>query len=260
MPARLIFVSCGQLTEEERNLGQRIKAEIDATEGYHGYFADCVQDLSGLANHILDALRRCAGAVVVLHPRGRVLSEQGQDFGVRSSVWINQELAILAYRQFFEGSNIPILAFKDDLVALEGAMTAFIVNPKPLVDQESVLRELRNWLRNEATKAAPSQQDVFEEKWAVLDPDDREVLAALVAEGGRDVKETSVRRRLVRQHGLDKNRASEVLRKRRLVLSELNLVQLRHNIYDGDEVSLHPTWEWYVRHAVRQSRTRSASA
>ncbi len=50
---------------------------------------------------------------------------------MRSSVWTNQELALLAYRQFFERRTIPILAFKEQTVTLEGAMTAFIVNPKP---------------------------------------------------------------------------------------------------------------------------------
>lgn len=46
MGTRLIFVSCGQLIEEERTLGRRIKAEIDAVDGYEGYFADAVQDFT----------------------------------------------------------------------------------------------------------------------------------------------------------------------------------------------------------------------
>ena len=66
MPDRLIFVSCGQLRPEEKRLGQRIKSEIEATPGFKAYFADAVQDLSGLSAHILDALRRSSGAVIVL--------------------------------------------------------------------------------------------------------------------------------------------------------------------------------------------------
>lgn len=250
MVARLIFVSCGQLTEEERTLGRRIKAAIDAADGYEGYFADAVQDLTGLADHILDALRRSTGAVVVLHPRGHVVTDQGQDWGVRSSVWINQELALLAYRQFFEGIKIPILAFKHDSVSLEGAMTAFIINPKPLGSDEAVVSEVHNWLQNHASQGRPSEQDVFNQKWHTLKADDQLILAALVEEGGHDVKVISVRRRLTERYGIDRNRASTLVRERLSVLTASNLVRLQHNIYNGNEMSLHPTWEWYIRHTV----------
>jgi hypothetical protein len=94
---RLIFVSCGQLRQEENQLGQRIKAEIDATPGFKAYFADTVQDLAGLWEHIFDTVRRCAAAVVILHPRGRIRGADNQHYGIRSSVWKNQEMALLAY-------------------------------------------------------------------------------------------------------------------------------------------------------------------
>lgn len=250
MGDRLIFVSCGQLRPEESRLGQRIKAAIDATAGFTAYFADNVQDLSGLSAHIFDALRRSAGAVIVLHPRGEIRADDGRALGIRSSVWINQEVALLAYRQFFEKRSLPILAFRDLSVTLEGAMTAFIVNPKPSVEEDFVLAEVRKWLTGEAVTGATDEHDRFQQKWDALEADDRAILAALIAEGGRDIKEQSVRRRLIRDHGFEKNRASEVLRKRRIVLSEQNLVQLRHNIYDGDEMTLHPAWEWHIRHAI----------
>lgn len=250
MANRLIFVSCGQLSAEERTLGRRIKAEIDATNGYEGYFADTVQNFAGLADHILDALRRSTGGILILHARGRVVSDQGHDLGVRSSVWVNQELAVLAYRQFFEATNIPILAFKHESVTLEGAMSAFIINPRPLGNDDSVVAEVRNWLATFAPQGRPSEQDVFDRKWETLEADDRLILAALVDEGGHDIKEVSVRRRLTEAHNIDRNRASTLVRERRTVLSTSNLVRLQHNLFDGDEMSLHPTWEWYVRHAV----------
>ncbi len=250
MADRLIFVSCGQLRPEERRLGQRIKSEIDATAGFKAYFADTVQDLSGLSAHIFDALRRSSGAVIVLHPRGEIHADDGRALGIRSSVWINQEVALLAYRQFFERRAIPVLAFSDPSVTLEGAMTAFIINPKPLIDEDTVLTEVRRWLAEEALRGAMDDFAVFQGKWDTLQADDRSILAALIAEGGRDIKEHSVRRRLIDQHGFERNRASEVLRNRRTALSAENLIQLRHNIYDGDEMSLHPNWEWHIRHAI----------
>lgn len=257
MVKRLIFASCGQRTKEERTLGLRIKTEIDATDGYEGYFAGTVQDFAGLAEHILGALRRSTGAVVVLHPRGRVVFDQSQEFIVRSSVWINQELAVLAYRQFFEGIKIPILPFKHDSVSLEGAMTAFIINPKPFGSDEEIVSEVRIWLKNHATQGRPSMQDVFDQKWRKLEADDQLILVALVEEGGHDVKIDSVRRRLVEQYGIDRNRASTLVRERRTALSSLNLVRLKQNIYDGDEMSLHQNWEWDVRHAVARSQPRA---
>lgn len=256
----MIFVSCGQLRPEEKRLGQRIKSEIDGTPGFKAYFADTVQDFSGLSAHILDALRRSSGAVILLHPRGEIRADDGRVLGIRSSVWINQEVALLAYRQFFERRAIPVLAFRDPSVTLEGAMTAFIVNPKPSVDEDTVLAEVRRWLADEAASGAVAEADVFEAKWDALQADDRTILAALIAEGGRDIKEQSVRRRLITHHGFERNRASEVLRKRRIVLSEGNLVQLRHNIHDGDEMSLHPYWEWYVRHAIGLALPRDRGA
>ena len=250
MANRLIFVSCGQLTAEERSLGRRIKAEIDATNGYEGYFADTVQNFAALADHILDALRRSTGAIFVLHARGRVMSDQGHDLGVRSSVWINQELAVLAYRQFFEATNIPILAFKHETVSLEGAMSAFVINPMLLGNEDAVVAEVRNWLVAVAPQGRLSEQDVFDRKWEALEADDRLLLAALIEEGGHDIKEVSVRRRLTEAHNIDRNLASTLVRKRRTVLSTSNLVRLQRNLHDGDEMSLHSTWEWYVRHAV----------
>jgi hypothetical protein len=54
-------------------------------------------------------------------------------------------------------------------------------------------------------------------------------------------------------YGLEKNAASNTLRTRQLILSQTNLIQLHHNIYDGDEISLHPNWAWNVRHEVNKS-------
>src|SRR5271166_5016606 len=151
MPDRLIFVSCGQLTPAEKQLGRRVQATIDSHQGFKAYFADAVQNLASLGNHVFDALRRCAGAVVFLHARG-----DGS-----SSMWINQELAVLAYRQFFESEEIPIIVFKENSVRLEGAMSAFIVNAKPLPDEEVVLAEVRRWLTDEAAKSRRNEHAVF---------------------------------------------------------------------------------------------------
>jgi hypothetical protein len=245
---RLLFVSCGQSTGEEKRLGHVIEEEINATEIFEAYFAESVQSVESLGAHILDALRRCAGAVLILHGRGRVRTENGQEL-VHSSVWINQEIAILAYRQFFEASEIPILVFKEPSVVLEGAMTAFIANPKPLIGVESVASAVRLWLDTEARRGRSDDHEIFQQKWRALSQNDYALIRALIAEGGREVKEATVRRRLGESTSADEKAASRDLPRVLAVLSQATLVQRRHNLFDRDEISLHPKWEWYVRYA-----------
>ncbi len=216
---------------------------IDSRKGFNAYLADRVQSLTTLGNHVFGALRRCAGAVALLHARG-----DGS-----SSMWINQELAVLAYRQFFESADIPIIVFKEASVRLEGAMSAFIVNAKPLADELAVTADVEHWLTDEAAKGRYDEHAVFEQKWAVLRAEDRMILKALIEEGGKHVKEVSVRRRLVESYGLERIAASKTLGTGRLTLSQTNLIQLHHNIYDGDEISIHPSWEWDVRHELNKA-------
>jgi hypothetical protein len=192
MDKKLIFVSCGQLTKEERTLGIRIKTIIDATAGFEAYFAQAVQDFETLGRHVLDAIRRCAGAVVILHDRGVVIGTDGNEWGHRSSVWVNQELAILAYRQFFESQRIPLLAFIDPKVKIEGAMTSLIVNPRPLDTATEIAASVESWLTS--GEFAASSDEAFARKWNQLSDVGRKVLASLLEEGGHNVKETVVRR------------------------------------------------------------------
>lgn len=109
MGKNLIFVSCGQQSDDEKSLGVAIKKEVDATPGFAGYFAQSVHELEAPAPHIFNALQRCAGAVVLLHDRGSFVDRAGKESGRRSSMWVNQEVAVLAYRQFFESRRVPVL-------------------------------------------------------------------------------------------------------------------------------------------------------
>jgi hypothetical protein len=245
MSDRLIFVSCGQLTPTEKRLARLVQDEIDSHTGFRAYSADRVQSLTALCDHVFDALRRCAGAVVLIHARE----------GGRSSMWVNQELAILAYRRFFESADIPIIAFKDNSVTLEGAMSTLIVNANPLGNEQTVVAGVARWLTDEATKGRNDEHAVFTSKWAELQPIDRLILKALIEEGGKNVKESSIRNRLIESLNQEKKTASSALMTRRVLLSKTNFVRLYHNTYDGDEVSLHPAWEWYIRHELGRCKT-----
>lgn len=240
MSDRLIFLSCGQSTVEEKQIGRTIVGAIDSHEGFKAYFADSVQDLTALGNHVFDALRRCAGAIILLHSRS----------GERSSLWINQEIAVLAYRKFLEAADIPILLFKDQAVSLEGAMTALIMNPKPLGPEETILEEVHRWMKNEAVRGRVDEQDIFDAKWGELIPYDHAILKALIEEGcqnGHSVQESSVRHRLKAKS----NTEFSNFKTRRLLLKQKNLIELHHDDY-GEKISLHPSWEWYIRREVRR--------
>src|SRR5262249_22443225 len=152
-----------------------------------------------------------------------------REWGHRSSVWVNQELAILAYRQFFEGRKIPILAFKDPQVKLEGAMTSLIVNPRALGSADSVVEAVRPWLAS-ANFAAVSET-AFEEKWAQLSDADRMIAAALIEEGGREVKEATIRTTAMRLFGMSATAAGEALQNARLVFMNTDLIKFIHNVH-----------------------------
>ncbi len=246
----LIFVSCGQLTEAEKALGVCLKTVIDGTPGFEAYFAETVHDFEALGRHVLDALRRCAGAVVVLHDRGAVLGADGQEWGHRSSVWINQELAILAYRQVFEAKKIAVLAFADPKVKLEGAMTSLIINPRPLGAAEHVASAVRAWLGGGQFGA--TSDEAFVRKWQQLSERARQVLAGLLEEGGHNVKETAVRRAVMRLFNMQSNSASQAIRDAKGEFTKTDLVKLVHDKHSGDELSLHPTWEFHLRRQIAE--------
>lgn len=244
----LIFVSCGQATEPEKNLGVLLKATIEAMPGFEAYFAETVHDLDTLGRNIFEALRRCVGAVIILHDRGTVIGPESEEWGHRSSVWINQELAILAYRQFFEEKNIPVLTFTDPEVILEGAMTSLIVNPAPLGPDQEVASAVTLWLTESQFGAV--SDEAFQRKWGQLSEPARRVVAGLLEEGGRRVKETAVRQVVRRLFNIDSNQASEMMRKARLEFINTDLVKLIQNIHSGNELSVHPTWEFSLRREI----------
>ncbi len=258
MEKNLIFVSCGQATEQEKTVGVHVKTMIDASPSLEAYFAETVHDLDALGRNIFDALYRCAGAVIIMHDRGRVIDPGGQEWGHRSSVWINQELAILAYRQFFEGKPIPVLVFVDPEVKLEGAMTSLIVNPYPSILVEDVIPIIKAWLAENRFDSV--SDEAFQQKWAQLSDLTREVVACLIGEGGLNVKEAVVRSAMKRVYSVDKNEASEALRKAKIEFVNTGLVNLIPNIHSGHELSLHPTWKFaLVRAMAKWSETSDRS-
>ncbi len=254
MTDKLIFVSCGQQTAEEKRLGTSAKELVDSKAGYKAYFAEYVQSLDALAINIFEGIRKCSGLISFFHERGLVTTHADKEWGYRSSVWVNQEIAILAYRRQFEGIEIPILVFKDEKVRLEGAMTSLIVNPIPIKSDSEILDQIDSWLNSTDFPFSGSATDArFFSKWGKLSAMSHQVISALLEEGGTNVKESSIRVCLRESYGMGKNEASKAIQDARLEFINTDLVKLIHNIHSGDEMSINLTWEWHIAREVSKS-------
>jgi hypothetical protein len=240
-----IFISCGQASESEKATGILLQSLVDAEPGFRAYFAETVQNLEALASHVLKGIQECAGAIVVLQDRGVVVQPDGTEWGRRSSVWVNQEVAILAYRQFFESTPLPVLAFIERQVKLEGAMTALIVNPRPLPPVAQLPEAVKGWLRS--APFSDSNNEVFTQMWQEMTQGAKRVIAVLFEHGGRNVKEATIRRGLARRFGVDPNSADTMLRDAKLQFMNNSVVQLIPNQRTGDELSANSTWEYELR-------------
>lgn len=145
MTQPLIFISCGQYDQAERNLGEEI-AEIVRKSGFTPFFAQDVQDLNGLDTNILNALRDCVGFITVLHPRGEITRPDNSTL-TRASVWIEQEIAIVTYIQRVEGRQIPTIAFKHESVDREGIRDVIQLNPINFKHESEIVVTLRERLK-----------------------------------------------------------------------------------------------------------------
>ena len=116
--SNLIFVSCGQYSTAEKELGKQICTMVRTLTKCEPFFAEDVHDLNGLDANILNALHDCVGFITVMHPRGEI--KRTKDTIVRASVWIEQEIAIATYIHRIEKRSLPIIAFKHKSVSREG--------------------------------------------------------------------------------------------------------------------------------------------
>jgi hypothetical protein len=136
-----IFISCGQYTEAEKRLGRQIAEMVKDLTNLEPFFAEDVQDLNGLDDNILKALRDCVGFITVLHPRGDITRPDGSNL-TRASIWIEQEIAIATYIQRVENRPLPIIAFKHKSVGREGLRELLHLNPIDFENEAEVLEAL----------------------------------------------------------------------------------------------------------------------
>jgi hypothetical protein len=119
MPAR-VFISCGQATDEERNVSSQLEAWFHS-KGYDPYVAIQLQTIGDLNAGIIGALKASDYYIFVNFPREKIVV--GKKECRRGSLYSHQELAI-AYAFGFE--HFLVVNHKD--VMDEGVQKSIVSN------------------------------------------------------------------------------------------------------------------------------------
>lgn len=136
-----IFISCGQRTGSEIQLGRAIVGLVEKLTGRRAYFADTVNSMQGLTSNIFNALHNSAGFIGVMHRRG----ETGQG-AFRGSVWVEQEIAIAAFMVQTLALELPSRAYIETGIQREGVRGFIHLNPVTFESDDEILRDLEQWL------------------------------------------------------------------------------------------------------------------
>ncbi len=192
MSRKRIFVSCGQLTDDEKALGKQVINVIAATGRMEGFFANEAHDATDLNSSLFRELQSCDGFVAIIQSRGKVRS-QGRPAVTRGSVWIHQEIAILFYRSFLLGRPVPMRIYMEKSIAHEGLTQFSMINPRDFEENNGLLSDLRTWISGptfEETPVLARREDIFrrltanyeDHHWLLL-----EIVAANSSESGARV-------------------------------------------------------------------------
>jgi hypothetical protein len=144
MHKAIIFVSCGQRTEDEKRLGSEICELVTSTGAFTPFFAQEQSDLNGLHDNIMGALERAVGFIAVMHPRGNVVIPGTGDLLItRASVWVEQEIAIAAFINRGRKQKIPTAVYCHKTVGREGMRDLLHINPVEFEHNDEVIGHLR---------------------------------------------------------------------------------------------------------------------
>jgi len=142
----LVFVGCGQTTPEERALGKAIFEIVQEDGRYEPYFAENQSSLDGVTQNILARLVEAEAFVAILHPRGDVaipsLTSPTAHF-TRASVWIEQEIAILATLAQMYRKQVRFQLYARKGVAREGLRLFVMSNPVEFESEAEVVEHFR---------------------------------------------------------------------------------------------------------------------
>lgn len=138
-----VFISCGQRTQEERELGQQIAKLVKKMTGLEGYFAEYQTSLEGLTANIFNSLYESAAFIAVMHRRDGLMPDGAN---CRGSVWIEQEIAVASFMVQTLGISLPSRAYIQEGIPLEGVRGYIILNPITFNANANILDDLESWL------------------------------------------------------------------------------------------------------------------
>jgi len=151
----LVFISCGQFTEEEISLGKSVEALIRNETTFDPYFAEQQNSLDGLTTNILSNINRSSGLIAIMHHRGEVDTPHGHV--IRGSVWVEQEIAIASFIQQVLGRRIEVALYIQRGIVREGIRQQLRLKPVEFDQSDEVLADLRERVESWAIQASTPQ-------------------------------------------------------------------------------------------------------
>jgi hypothetical protein len=144
----VVFVSCGQSTSAERELGKAIAELVETGTGCAAYFAENQNSLQGVTENILKRLNDAVAFIAVMHPRGDVShgKHRNEPGWVRGSVWVEQEIAIAAFISQALDRPIPVRSYVHESIRREGLRDKLHMNPVLFHDDPEILNDLTSFL------------------------------------------------------------------------------------------------------------------
>lgn len=137
----LVFISCGQFTREEIELGNAVERLIREKTPFQPYFAEQQNTLDGLVTNILSALGNCAAFIGIMHHRGSIPTPSGGMI-IRGSVWIEQELAIASFIQHVLRRHVEVALYVRSGIEREGLRQQLRLKPIDFETADDVLTDL----------------------------------------------------------------------------------------------------------------------
>lgn len=137
----LVFISCGQVREEEIELGRALARMVDEIDGLSAYFAQNQTSFEGVSKNIFAAINRCVAFVAVMHYRGDVTFPGSQRPQRRGSVWVEQEIAIASFLQQVAARDIQPIIYIERGIEREGLRDKILLNVVEFVSGDDVLAD-----------------------------------------------------------------------------------------------------------------------
>jgi len=162
-------------------LGRTLARTIE-DNGLRPFFAQDVHSAGDLNSEVFKAIQTCDAFLGILQKRG-VVTYAGFPPVERSSVWIQQEIAVFCYRMFLEQRSLPIRVFSERGILREGVIQIAIVNPIEFDRSTDVVSGVDAWLKSRDFEEHPvmaRREELFRQRIQELS-NDAELLLELIA-------------------------------------------------------------------------------